>query len=282
MMHLSTVLLLAPICSKAFVPARRIKTTPRLAAVAPAAAVVKSAAGAGFACAAVGFVSAHAAVSYGYGLAIAWHARAALRSATTPVAVRVLLAYGLKVTAYQALRDREKHYRDAVLPLFRALEKDTKCPFTRTTHKIPLVAGVAVLLALYAAPIRFLANAPRPRVTVFAGAAAAVALAVQTVADAQKFLAKRRAPDRPCTTGLWRVSRHVNYAADVVLHGAVAAAAALSAPSAAAALLAVLAPLMMVNIVLSATESLDGRQRLAYRDDAFEAYVAATPRLFFT
>ena len=48
------------------------------------------------------------------------------------------------------------------------------------------------------------------------------------------------------------------------------------------ALLAVLAPLMMVNIVLSATESLDGRQRLAYRDDAFEAYVAKTPRLFFT
>ena len=124
-------------------------------------AVVQSATSAGLACAAVGFVSAHAAVSYGYGLAIAWHARAALQSATTPVAVRVLLAYGLKVTAYQALRDREKHYRDAVLPLFQALEKDTKCPFTRTTHKIPLVAGVACLLALYAAPIRLLANAPR-------------------------------------------------------------------------------------------------------------------------
>ena len=251
-------------------------------AAAPAAAVLKSAASAGLACAAVGFVSAHAAVSYGYGLAIAWHARAALRSATTPVAVRVLLAYGLKVTAYQALRDREKHYRDAVLPLFRALEKDTKCPFTRTTHKIPLVAGVALLLALYAAPIRLLANAPRPRVTVFAGAVAAAALAVQTVADAQKFAAKRRAPDRPCTAGLWRASRHVNYAADVVLHSIIAVAAALSAPSVMTALLAVAAPLMMVNIVLSATESLDGRQRLAYRDDAFEAYVAKTPRLFFT
>ena len=47
-------------------------------------------------------------------------------------------------------------------------------------------------------------------------------------------------------------------------------------------LLAITAPLMMCSIVLSATESLDGRQRLAYRDDAFEAYVAATPRLFFT
>ena len=251
-----------------------------MAAVAPAAAVVKSAAGAGLACAAVGFVSAHAAVSYGYGLAIAWHARAALQGATTPVAVRVLLAYGLKVTAYQALRDRERHYRAAVLPLFRALELDTKCPFTRTTHKIPLVAGVALLLALYAAPVRLLAQSQRPRVTVCAGAVAAAALAVQTVADAQKFAAKRRAPDRPCTTGLWRVSRHVNYAADVVLHGAVAVAAALNAPSAAAALLAVVAPLMMCSIVLSATESLDGRQRLAYRDDAFEAYVAKTPRLF--
>ena len=63
---------------------------------------------------------------------------------------------------------------------------------------------------------------------------------------------------------------------------AVAVAAALNAPSAATALLSLVAPLMMVNIVLSATESLDGRQRLAYRDDAFEAYVAATPRLFFT
>ena len=121
-MRSSAVLLLtAPICT-AFAPARRIKTTPSLAAVPAAApiAVVKSATSAGLACAAVGFVSAHAAVSYGYGLAIAWHARAALQSATTPVAVRVLLAYGLKVTAYQALRDREKHYRAAVLPLFRA------------------------------------------------------------------------------------------------------------------------------------------------------------------
>ena len=280
MMRLSIVLLTAPIGS-AFAPARRIKTTPSLAAV-PAAAPIASAAGAGLACAAVGFVSAHAAVSYGYGLAIAWHARAALRSATTPVAVRVLLAYGLKVTAYQALRDREKPYRAAVLPLFRALERDTKCPFTRTTHKIPLVAGVALLLALYAAPIRLLAQSQRPRVTVCAGAVAAAALTVQTVADAQKFAAKRRAPDRPCTTGLWRASRHVNYASDIVLHSIIAVAAALSAPSVMTALLAVAAPLMMCSIVLSATESLDGRQRLAYRDDAFEAYVAKTPRLFFT
>ena len=279
-MRLSIVLLTAPIGS-AFGPARRIKTAPSLAAV-PAAAPIASAAGAGFACAAVGFVSAHAAVSYGYGLAIAWHARAALRSATTPFTIQILLAYGLKVTAYQALRDREQHYRAAVLPLFRALERDTKCPFTRTTHKLPLVAGVALLLALYAAPIRLLANAPRPRVTVCAGAVAAAALAVQTVADAQKFAAKRRAPDRPCTTGLWRASRHVNYAADVVLHSIIAVAAALSAPSVSTALLAVAAPLMMCSIVLSARESLDGRQRLAYRDDAFEAYVAATPRLFFT
>ena len=138
-MRISIVLLTAPIGS-AFGPATRIRKLPARinklhTAAVPAAApiAVKSAAGAGLACAAVGFISAHAAVSYGYGLAIAWHARAALQGATTPVAVRVLLAYGLKVTAYQALRDREKHYRDAVLPLFQALEKDTKCPFTRTT-----------------------------------------------------------------------------------------------------------------------------------------------------
>ena len=62
-----------------------------------------------------------------------------------------------------------------------------------------------------------------------------------------------------------------------------AQAAALSAPSIMTSLLAITAPLMMCSIVLSATESLDSRQRLAYRDDAFEAYVAATPaRLFFT
>ena len=61
-----------------------------------------------------------------------------------------------------------------------------------------------------------------------------------------------------------------------------AQAAALSAPSIMTSLLAITAPLMMCSIVLSATESLDGRQRLAYRDDAFEAYVAKTPRLFVT
>ena len=88
---------------------------------------------------------------YGYGAALALHAYS-LSGAATPSAKLFLAVFGLygaKVMGYQWLRDREPHYRDTVLPLFKALEKDTKCPFTRTTHKIPLVLGVSVLLAAY-------------------------------------------------------------------------------------------------------------------------------------
>ena len=55
-----------------------------------------------------------------------------------------------------------RHYRDTVLPLFKALEKDTKCPFTKTTHKIPLVLGVSALLAAYAFPLSNLAGPSSP------------------------------------------------------------------------------------------------------------------------
>ena len=238
------LLLTAPICSRAFAPATRIKTTPRDGSRASGGTDSgrqerrrrrPRVRGGGLRLGARGRV---VRLRPGHRVARA----AALQGATTPVAIRVLLAYGLKVTAYQALRDREKHYRDAVLPLFRALEKDTKCPFTRTTHKIPLVAGVASCWR--STPRRYVfsrqrAAAPRRYCICWCGRGGGANCPDRR--GRAQFAAKRRAPDRPCTTGLWRVSRHVRYAADVVLHGAVAVAAALSAPSAATALLAVVA-----------------------------------------
>ena len=214
-------------------------------------------------------------------LAIAWHARAALRSATTPVAIRVLLAYGLKVTAYQALRDREKHYRDAVLPLFQALEKDTKCPSTRTTHKIPLVAGVAVLLALYAAPIRFLARrgpallylrvrrrrrrllsrlSPTRRSSWRAGTGPAVHDGPVARVAARQLRGRRRPPRRRGRRG--GAERAVGRRRAAGGRGA--------------------APDGEYRPSSATLSPWTGVARLAYRDDAFEAYVAATPRLFFT
>ena len=133
----------------------------------------------------------------------------------------------------------------------------------------------------YALPLHAVAAGalPRPRAAVAGGGAAFVALAVQTAADAQKFLAKRREPDAPVVGGLWSWSRHPNYFAEIVLNLGLAAAAAANSPSIAAAWVASLAPLAMCFIVLGATNSLDARQQLRYRGDAHDAYRATTPRL---
>ena len=244
----------------------------------PAPIAIKSAASAGL-CAAVGFVSAHAAVSYGYGLAIAWHARAALGrddAGRRPRPARLRpQGDGLPGPA----RPREALPRRGPAAV----------PGPREGHEVPVHADDAQdparrrrrFAMLYAAPIRLLANAPRPRVTVFAGAVAAAALAGPDRRRRAEVRGGAARAGPALHDGPLRASRHVNYASDIVLHGAVAVAAALSAPSV-TALLAVAAPLAVCSIVLSATASLDGRQRAAYRDDAFGAYVAKTPRLFFT
>jgi steroid 5-alpha reductase family enzyme len=79
--------------------------------------------------------------------------------------------------------------------------------------KFWLGQGVAVWLIMLPATIWFAAPGPWTWCMSIGGALWAIGLVIETVADAQKFAAKRRpgGAGRWMTTGLWKYSRHPNY-----------------------------------------------------------------------
>jgi len=83
-------------------------------------------------------------------------------------------------------------------------------------------------------------------------------------------------------SGLWSMSRHPNYLAEILFHCGLLLAALPACRSAAAAWRVLLAPGAFISIMLQSTRGLDGRQLEAYGErPEYREYVARTPRLFF-
>lgn len=271
-------------------------TTYSLTTAAPPLPLTLRVAGGALAASSLGLGYIHTTVTYGYGLALALHAIAlrhlAVGGALAPqLLLATCLLYGVKVCLLQAARDASPAYKEKVLPAFKVLElTGTKCPFTKTTHKIPFVLGVAALLTLYAYPLYACATAgavaatgARSAIATTGAGAALGALCVQSLADRQKFAAKASlGADAPILgRGLWSLSRHPNYAAEIIFHTGVAIAALAGCTTVGGAWLSAVGPAVFISIMLGATGSLEKRQANTYRgDEAYAAYVSATPRLF--
>ena len=237
------------------------------------------------ACVSPGLYDAHLAVSYGYGASLVWQAVLFARHATRTPAQLLLIAYtlyGLKVCAFQLARDLQPAYVAKALA-----ESRERSPRGLTAARLPLVLSISSLLSAFAFPLHAAARAPG---ALGVGVGALVALGgllVQTVADVQKFLHKRReGADSLCRTGLWQWSRHPNYLGEIYFQGGVAIAGlcgAWAVRSPATALLASLAPAAFVAIMLGATARLEERQLQTFGDEGlYRQWVMATPRLFFS
>ena len=251
---------------------------------------VLTALGGCIACTLPGLADAHAAVSYGYGLAMCFHAACVARLSPASVASGGLLLaayalYGIKVCAFQAARDLEPGYQKKVLSVNR--NKRPGGPLSR----LPLVVGVGTLLSTFLFPL-FAVGCPAaplgPRAAsaiTLGGATALGGLAFQTLADVQKFTFKKaNGADVPMlATGVWRLCRHPNYLGEIIFHLGLllaAAAASLAARSAALLWLTSLAPVTFISIMLGSTAGLERRQKEAYaKNEEYEAYLRETPRL---
>ncbi|KAL1503010.1 hypothetical protein AB1Y20_011079 [Prymnesium parvum] len=279
--------------SKTLLAASAALTGWALATSAPPRALAVGFCTASLSAASLGFLSLHAAVTYGYGLALVGHAAAMCRHAAAGRAPTLLLAtvllYGVKVCVLQLARDLRPAYARRVLPSFAGLVPATKCPFTKSVAKLPIILSVAVLLAAYAMPLWVVCHASagtsgvRAAVSLAGCALALTGLAVQTVADVQKFAAKDRlGADAPILgTGLWAYSRHPNYAADIVFHLGTAATAVACSGNLGAAWISMLGPAGLIAVILVSTKSLERRQLMQYKSNPdFVEYHSRTPRLF--
>lgn len=260
-------------------------TVASLAKGAPSARMIGSVFAGTTACVAPGLFDAHLAVSYGYGASLVWQSVLFARHATRTPTQLLLIAYtlyGLKVCAFQLARDMQPAYVAKALA-----ESRERSPRGLKAARAPLVLGIASLLSTFAFPLHAAARAPG---AIGVGIGALVALGgllVQTVADVQKFLHKRReGADSLCRSGLWQWSRHPNYLGEIYFQGGVAISGlcgAWAVRSLATALLASLAPSAFVAIMLGATTRLEEKQLQSYGDEGlYRQWVMATPRLFFS
>ena len=251
-------------------------------------------------CTASGLYDGHLAVSYGYGLSLLLQACIFLPRAPPTLASRLLLSayalYGVKVCAFQGLRDRDPDYvAKALEPRRREQQKKQGVPAVGfSAARLPLVVGVAVLLTTFAFPLHASVvaaslGAAVPLIGVVGGLVALAGLVFQTIADAQKFALKRMSgADALCRTGLWSLSRHPNYLGEIVfqigvfLSGVGGALASGSLRLAASrTFLSLLAPLTFASIMLASTRSLEERQLKAYGEEInYREWVRVTPRLF--
>lgn len=260
------------------------------------------------ACTLPGLWDGHLAVSYGYGLTMIWQVWCFLpvvspRSA--PASMRLLMLayalYGLKVCAFQAVRDADPAYVTKALEPMRKQQAKSKRraggkpvpPVGFSTARLPLVLGVGTLLSTFAFPLHAAAQASSSGLSTLGGLLGGLlalgGLGLQTVADVQKLAFKRECgADALCRTGLFSLSRHPNYLGELAFQAGVLLAGLASAVASggafravARAVLSCLAPLAFCGIMIGATRSLEERQLAAYADEInYREWVRTTPRLF--
>jgi len=110
----------------------------------------------------------------------------------------------------------------------------------------------------------------------------AVGVVVEALADHQKNVFKTKNPESFCDEGLWRFSRHPNYAGELMVWWGLGMAA-IPSLSATHRLLALLSPLTITGLLLkvSGVPLLEKKYNETYGDsEKYQDYKRKTPLLF--
>jgi steroid 5-alpha reductase family enzyme len=192
----------------------------------------------------------------------------------------VLALYGLRLLAFSLGRLRHPGFAERRAG---ALAAHASLPFV---VKVVVWLQTATLFTFHAMTTYALARGDVSLTPLVAVGAALmmVGLVVEAVADRQKQRAKLAAPHRWVSTGVFRRTRHPNYAAEIAVQAgllvcAVGAAAATGEWGWGVVGL-VLAPTYIVLLMLSATTGAELATRARYGDDPeFQAYAAGSGAL---
>ncbi|CAM9581266.1 unnamed protein product [Ectocarpus sp. 12 AP-2014] len=222
-------------------------------------------------------------VSYGYGFSVAlqaagaaWLFRDNLHTLSALHAAG-LVAYGLRLASFCGWRDSLSCFQNRRKRLAQPKKQNAGPPYTFWGICSMLYAFLA-LPTVYA--LRRLPAAEGIYVGVSqAGLAVmAVGLLVESVADLQKSLFKKKSPDTFCSTGLYRFSRHPNYFGEAVFWTGAWLAAIPAYTKWYHWVLSVIGPSQIVSIILRATGGLEKRQAEKYGSSKeWKKYAKSTP-----
>lgn len=229
-------------------------------------------------------------------------AAVALRFAPTPLALRsrllgaAAIVWGVRLGGYLGYRVVQTGDDERLRPFFRA---PGEAPLDWTRSAFPLkLAGFWTAQSVWAIavslPVTLAIAMPRASAAAAplgtlgaAGAALFIAgLALETVADAQKFAFKRDPNNRGahCAVGVWQWSRHPNYAGEIVLWSGLTLLAAPALARAPAALaLSLVSPALTAALLLgvSGVPLLEAQHDAKYgADAAYVEWKRRTPCVF--
>jgi len=182
----------------------------------------------------------------------------------------MLLAYGLRLGIFLALRDRVPSFQK------QRVGNTDRSIKVGGTIKVAIWVGVSVFYVLLFLPaLLTLASAPAGILLMSAG------LGLEACADWQKSEFKKRNPSRFCDLGLYRVVRFPNYFGEMVFWLGVWVSAMSTFRTFSDWALGSLGFLLIVLVMVGASRRLELKQSKAYASNAaYEAYSRRVPILF--
>ena len=189
----------------------------------------------------------------------------------------LLVAYGLRLAGYLLVREiRSAAYRKVLSPEMERSRRMALGP------KLAIWVSCALLYTLEVIPVYFrLQNGTAPDTLLSVGfGVMAFGLLLETAADIQKTLAKRKAPYRFVDTGLYRIVRCPNYLGELIFWLGVLLSGLSALEGAVQWVLAVLGYVCLIYIMFSGARRLEIRQDGNYGEDpAYQEYCRTVPIL---
>lgn len=188
-----------------------------------------------------------------------------------------VLCYGLRLAVFLFWREKSSSFQQHQSNLYEKTGGKPKSP--PVPAKLIIWPAVSTLYVLLYYPCYcILAQGLNPNiggiVIMYFG------LAIESVADYHKSKAKAANPGGFVRTGLYRLSRHINYLGEILMWLGVWIAGIPGYTSAAKWVVNALGPIFMVWLMTSVTASLDRKQLQKYGGDAaYMEYVQRVPML---
>lgn len=235
----------------------------------------------------IGFYRTVYFISLGYGFSVAAMSVLVLVlgwsriDPITGIQALLLGAYGLRLGIYLFRREKLVSYR-------ASLKGDRSEGGPAFVVKLAIWVWVAIQYPLQFTPAlaRAAANAAGtkdvlPALSIVGLAVMATGLALEGIADAQKNAAKKKAPERFCDSGLYRVVRCPNYLGELLLWTGNLLAGASLLSNWALWLMASLGYGCIFFVMIGSTRRLELKQEGRYGSDPeYQAYVKRVPIIF--
>ena len=222
-------------------------------------------------------------ISLGYGFSIAAEGVAMLiiyhksLSVATILLSALLIVYGLRLSGYLAIREaKNASYKKHMT---NEIKDGKKMPFG---VKVAIWVTCAALYLTQVLPILYrFSNQSSDSISSYIGIGVmALGLILESVADIQKNLAKKKNPNRFVDTGLYRIVRCPNYLGEMIFWTGVFVSGIGALSGVLQWILASIGYLGIIYVMFSGARRLEIRQNKNYGNDAeYQAYVKKVPIL---